>query len=308
MPMQWGSKGATSNILAGQFPQFQISAADVKRGAVVVNATSPSGKTHRMTVQEKNGVYTANFTPTEVGDWNIAILYDGQHIQGSPFDVRVYDASRVRVMDPLGGAVGKMFAFTVKADGAGEGKLDVNIVHNGTTIPATIVPTNPALQQFDVHFTPPSNSPFKLEIIDSNAVTATGNGLTSTAINTNAEFIINTGTTAKDGDLRVEITGEYIIDVYFYGKPIKGSPYRVQAYDLSSIHVTVPSIGIVDKLVEFDINAARAGSGNLEIMVNDGKIPCSVQNRVRPDIGMSSDSVSTEEAACTLVSKLASDA
>ena len=46
--------------------------------------------------------------------------------------------------------------------------------------------------------------------------------------------------------------GEYIIDVYFYGKPIKGSPYRVQAYDLSSIHVTVPSIGIVDKLVEFD--------------------------------------------------------
>jgi len=47
-----------------------------------------------------------------LGDWNIAILYDGQHIQGSPFDVRVYDASRVRVMDPLGGAVGKMFAFT----------------------------------------------------------------------------------------------------------------------------------------------------------------------------------------------------
>ena len=69
MPMQWGSKGATSNILAGQFPQFQISAADVKRGAVVVNATSPSGKTHRMTVQEKNGVYTANFTPTEVGEY-----------------------------------------------------------------------------------------------------------------------------------------------------------------------------------------------------------------------------------------------
>jgi len=27
------------------------------------------------------------------------------------------------------------------------------------------------------------------------------------------------------------------------------------------------------------VNAARAGSGNLEIMVNDGKIPCSVQNR-----------------------------
>ena len=48
------------------------------------------------------------------------------------------------------------------------------------------------------------------------------------------------------------LPGEYIIDVYFYGKPIKGSPFRVQAYDLSSIHVTIPSNGMVDRLVEFD--------------------------------------------------------
>ena len=27
------------------------------------------------------------------------------------------------------------------------------------------------------------------------------------------------------------------------------------------------------------VDAAHAGSGNLEIMVNDGTIPCSVQNR-----------------------------
>jgi len=52
----------------------------------------------------------------------------------------------------------------VKADGAGEGKLDVNIVHNGTTIPATIVPTNPALQQFDVHFTPPSSGLYTIRV------------------------------------------------------------------------------------------------------------------------------------------------
>ena len=52
-----------------------------------------------------------------------------------------------------------------------------------------------------------SDSPFKLEIIDSSSVTASGRGLTSAAINTNAEFLISTGTISKDGDLRVEISG-----------------------------------------------------------------------------------------------------
>ena len=32
-------------------------------------------------------------------------------------------------------------------------------------------------------------------------------------------------------------------------------------------------------LISFLVDAANAGSGNLEIMVNDGTIPCSVQNR-----------------------------
>ncbi len=32
-------------------------------------------------------------------------------------------------------------------------------------------------------------------------------------------------------------------------------------------------------ILSFSVDAAHAGSGNLEIMVNDGTIPCSVQNR-----------------------------
>ena len=58
-----------SNALAHQFPQFQISAADARRGAVRVEAKSPSGRAHDMAIQENNGVYTANFTPTEVGEY-----------------------------------------------------------------------------------------------------------------------------------------------------------------------------------------------------------------------------------------------
>ena len=46
------------------------------------------------------------------GDWNISIMYDGIHIQGSPFSVRVYDAAQVKVFGLEGGSVGRIFAFS----------------------------------------------------------------------------------------------------------------------------------------------------------------------------------------------------
>ena len=33
-----------------------------------VEAKAPSGRAHEMAIGESNGVYTANFTPTEVGE------------------------------------------------------------------------------------------------------------------------------------------------------------------------------------------------------------------------------------------------
>ena len=61
-----------SNSLAHQFPSFQIDAAKVASGSVRVEACAPSGHTEEMSVREVQGVYTANFTPTEVGmfDYN----------------------------------------------------------------------------------------------------------------------------------------------------------------------------------------------------------------------------------------------
>ena len=49
------------------------------------------------------------------------------------------------------------------------------------------------------------------------------------------------------------ITGEYVIDVFYYGKPIQGSPFRVNAFDWNRITVhNLKSSGIVGKPVEFD--------------------------------------------------------
>ena len=56
-----------ANSLAQQFPSFQISADDARSGNVKVESRSPSGIAQDMSVVESNGIYTANFTPTEVG-------------------------------------------------------------------------------------------------------------------------------------------------------------------------------------------------------------------------------------------------
>ena len=49
------------------------------------------------------------------------------------------------------------------------------------------------------------------------------------------------------------VTGEYVIDVYYYGKPIQGSPFRVSAYDWNRIVVkNLPNTGMVGRLCEFD--------------------------------------------------------
>ncbi len=62
----------TQSNLAHQFPSFQINAKDVRRGAVKVEARAPSGRVHEMSVIDNNGVYTANFTPTEVGTYKLS--------------------------------------------------------------------------------------------------------------------------------------------------------------------------------------------------------------------------------------------
>jgi filamin len=241
-----------------------------------------------MPVVENNGVYTANFTPNEVGDWDISILYDGKHIQGSPFSVRVFDAAQVKVFGLEGGSVGHPFSFSVDTSSAGEGELDVSINSRGRPIPVQVYPEGRGL--YKVTFTPDgpgiytirvyfggsevNGSPYTLEIVDSGVVTAVGTGLSSVEVNRRSTFEIRTGAKGGSGDIRVAITsprghqipsdihnngdgsyvveytagevGEYIIDVYYYGKPIQGSPFRVHAYDGKKISVrNIPHSGTV---------------------------------------------------------------
>ncbi|VDK29933.1 unnamed protein product [Gongylonema pulchrum] len=94
---------------------------DSSSGSVLVEAVSPSGRLKKCQVLKKGSVFAATFTPNEVGEWQIGIMYDGDHIRGSPFSCKVYDANLIEVHGLDVGLVGQELKFTVDASQAGEG-------------------------------------------------------------------------------------------------------------------------------------------------------------------------------------------
>ena len=62
-----------------------------------VKAYSPSRRALDCPINCNDGVFTAMFQPDEAGEWSIAVTYEDQHIQGSPFHCHVYDPNAIQV-------------------------------------------------------------------------------------------------------------------------------------------------------------------------------------------------------------------
>lgn len=87
--------------------------------------------------------------------------------------------------------------------------------------------------------------------------------------------------TIRSGVYEVEYitpeVGDHVIDVLACGSPITGSPFHSSAYDASKIKVAPMPSGLVGHAVEFEIDGSEAGSGNLEILVNGGRVTSEVK-------------------------------
>lgn len=209
----------------GGFPAMPagLTAEDVRNGNVRVVARSPSGRTQQMDVVDVDGMYNTNFTPDEVGDWNVSVLYNGQHIDGSPFNVRVYDPGRVTVFGLDAGLASRNYTFTVAINGAGEGSLTIDITYNGRMIPAQIIPDRGRPGEYNVQFVPQGSgfytirvffaevevagSPFTVEVVDASAISVSGNGLRNAEVQHRAAFTVFTGQSGGSlSDCRITIT------------------------------------------------------------------------------------------------------
>uniref|UniRef100_A0A0L8H3C6 Calponin-homology (CH) domain-containing protein n=1 Tax=Octopus bimaculoides TaxID=37653 RepID=A0A0L8H3C6_OCTBM len=233
-----------------------------------------------------------NFTPKEIGKHKISVLYDEDHISGSPFNINVFDPSQVEIYGLEGGTVGKELSFKADYSRAGKGDFDCSITHDGHQVPIHSTSIGNAKQE--VKFVPQGagvykiqglfnnveikGSPYTLEIVDSNMVSVSGAGLELVPINKTASFSILTKG-AGGGEVKVNISCDYIVNVTNQAGHVKGSPFICKAYDASKVKVrNMPPFCKPDKLVEFKIDASEAGQGNLEIELNGKRDDCNIRN------------------------------
>jgi len=66
-PLSWYTESPSLGYVAEGFPDVDLDASDVSRGAVEVVAKSPTGNTFPMEVLDTEGVFSTNFLPTEIG-------------------------------------------------------------------------------------------------------------------------------------------------------------------------------------------------------------------------------------------------
>uniref|UniRef100_A0A914YRW1 Uncharacterized protein n=1 Tax=Panagrolaimus superbus TaxID=310955 RepID=A0A914YRW1_9BILA len=198
----------------------------ISHGDVIVYAESPSGKHLQCNVVYHSNSFTATFTPSEVGEWKIGILYDNEHIRGSPFTSQVYDANLVQVYGLDVGLVGQELKFTVDAHKAGVGDVSVTILRHGRQIPCEIEeekigPRKLPTGKFRISFTPNGagqykihiafnnmevkGSPFLLDIADANSVSVYGDNLRMAAVDRLSTFMVH-ASGAESKDLSVVIT------------------------------------------------------------------------------------------------------
>ncbi|CEF63050.1 Jitterbug [Strongyloides ratti] len=297
---------------------------DNNTDAIRVTSTSPSGITKDCHVTCDTSSFTATFSPNEVGEWKIGIFYNYEHIHGSPFSCNVFDPNAVDVYGLDVGLVGQELKFTINTKKAGNGKIDLDVIRYGKSIPYHLESDNYHEGIYKANFTPDGSgqykihimlngveirgSPYVLDIADASSISVYGDNLKMGAVGKGATFMIHaanadtkditvliTGPSMKskygriiplgESNFKVEFkpieAGEHTIDVQIFGQSIYESPFICNVGD--------PELVTIEKLpkkiypsnvgydITFEIDATAAGSGNLEIMINGGRVPCRVK-------------------------------
>lgn len=72
--------------------------------------------------------------------------------------------------------------------------------------------------------------------------------------------------------------GEHLIHLNYKSNPLPGSPFSSKIYDIKQIKVKeMPGEIVVGKPVTFLVEATNAGPGNLEVIVNNGRVASTPQ-------------------------------
>ena len=134
---------------------------DLPSSSISVKLTTPSGTQIPVSrsITPQNTVKLI-FQSKEIGTHRLDVEYSNVPITGSPFDIKVYDSSRIIVSEIKGTEVNKPSEFTIDATGAGEGQLEIAI--NDGLIKNQVKQIKPGL--FGVTFVPTKQDTYTVDV------------------------------------------------------------------------------------------------------------------------------------------------
>lgn len=130
---------------------------------ILVTAYSPSGRSLKCPLKRAEEGHSAIFKPDEAGVWEIAITYQGRHIQGGPFTCSVFDPNGVTVHGLDGAMPMRAHSFEIDARGCGVGgELNVDIVNEKRSLVCSVEKL--VENKYRVTFMPRQNGKYRVYI------------------------------------------------------------------------------------------------------------------------------------------------
>ncbi|XP_040399705.1 LOW QUALITY PROTEIN: filamin-A-like, partial [Cygnus olor] len=122
-----------------QRAEFTVETISAGQGDVLVYVEDPAGHREEAKVvanNDKNRTFSVSYVPKVTGLHKVTVLFAGQHIAKSPFEVQVGraagDASRVTAqgpgIEPTGNVANRSTHFDILTAGAGPGEVEVWVV------------------------------------------------------------------------------------------------------------------------------------------------------------------------------------
>lgn len=298
---------------------LELNSSDFSNSDITIKLTSPSGQQVPInrSVTPQNTL-KISFQPKEIGTHLLEINVASVGISGSPFEVKIYDASRIVVSDMRGNEVNKQCELTIDASNAGEGQLEIS-VNEGTVknnvkqikagqYAVSFLPTKQDNYVIDIQFNQEvvPGCPKKVFVRDSNSAklssTIPENVLLGTSSSFQVEGIHNIADFSariiapseqefvpkiiqvSQTECRIEWIpyelGTYLIQATYCDRLVKGTPFKIKTYDPKRVIVYNIKDGCAFKPNTFCVDAGQAGEGSLEIGIscNGQYIP----NQVKP--------------------------
>ncbi|RZF33012.1 hypothetical protein LSTR_LSTR012785 [Laodelphax striatellus] len=139
-------------------------------GSPHVQVLSPTRNALPVSVKplDTPGRFSSQFTPRDVGDHSVEVKLGGAHVEGSPFLVKAYDATKVKVTDINSNCWQACLlrnitvAKRVNASQAGAGNLEIIVSVNGCNVPNYVQSEGNA--KFRVNFKPREAAPHNLSV------------------------------------------------------------------------------------------------------------------------------------------------